>query len=390
MNAHQRVAIVGVGATEYSYNSPRSRAELAIEAIGLAVADAGLVAGDIDGVLTAHGNSVHEVSSFVDLDCQQITAVVHRGGASVISAMRLAERTLLEQSTSAVVIFRSRKAASEMPSKSAEFYRHVLGAFPSPDYRLAYEFPYGAMSPMQYFALLAQVHMQRYGTTRAQLGAVAVDHRAKAQRNPRAQTYGRELSLDSYLNGRPIVEPLTRYDCCLQTDGGAAFVMTTLERALDLPNVPVVIDGIGEGRPSRPDDFVNRKDLLELGTEAAMTEALACSTVARGDIDAAMIYDAFTNLVIQQLEQLGFCPPGEGGAFVEAGHIAMGGTLPTNPNGGLLAEAHLLGVSHVLHAVSQLRGSAGDCQLPEPNSILVTGLGNFGDAGVAVLRRGDE
>jgi acetyl-CoA acetyltransferase len=250
-----------------------------------------------------------------------------------------------------------------------------------------YYFPYGLTVPVQWFSMMARCHMEEFGTTAEHFGAVAVAMRKHAQLNPGALMRGRPMTLDDYLASPMIADPFRLFDCSLEADGAIAMVVTTAERARDLPSKPVHVMGIAQGQPFPADDIATRDDVFELGLTSAAPRAFGMAGITPADVDFAQIYDPFTFQVIQQIEELGFCKRGEGGAFVADGRIELGGALPVNTSGGLLSEAHVLGMNHFLEAVKQLRGEAGERQVANAEIGIVTGFGDFGDGSVAILRR---
>jgi len=229
--------------------------------------------------------------------------------------------------------------------------------------------------------------MNEFGTRPEHLGAVAIAQRKHAQLNPNALMNGKPLSMDDYLASPMISDPYRLFDCSLEADGGAAFVVTSLERARDLRQKPVKLLGVTQGQPYPADDIVTRGDVFHLGLTSAAPRAFEMAGITPQDVDFAEIYDPFTFQVIQQLEEMGFCQRGQGGAFVEGGRIELGGELPVNTHGGLLSEAHVLGMNHFTEAVRQLRGDAGERQVEHAEVGIVTGFGDFGDGAIAVLGR---
>jgi acetyl-CoA acetyltransferase len=192
----------------------------------------------------------------------------------------------------------------------------------------------------------------------------------------------REITVADHQQSKMISDPFRLYDCSRETDGGAAYVVTAADNSGERS---VRIRGVAEGHPGQPDQPTTRSNFLRSGMGSAGQRAFAMAGWKPGDIDVAELYDAFTFNVIWQLEDLGFCAPGEGGHFVRDGNIGVGGTLPVNTHGGLLAQAHLWGINHLTEAVKQLRGGAGAAQVNKATRALVSGSGDLGDAAVALL-----
>jgi acetyl-CoA acetyltransferase len=376
------VVIVGVGETAYTRRSERSVYSLATEAIQAALDDAGIAPVDVDGMVAFPG-SVFPQQVAAALGCREVgfTAQVTTGGAASVSSLGAAAMALQTGNATCVVVYGARNGSS------GQRVVERVARLPAEDLRRQLEYPYGWMTPAHWYAMICRRHMHEFGTTKDHLAAVALTMRANAQRNPRAMMYGRPLTLDDYHAGKLIADPYQKFDCSLETDGAAAVVLTTADRALDTRKPSVLLAGHASALPESADDLTNRRDWLRVGLTTAAPRAFAMADTSPGEIDAAMIYDCFTFELLHQLEEVGLCPRGEAGDFVVDGHIGPGGALPVNPHGGLLSEAHLLGVNHIIEAVRQLRHEAEMRQVRGVEQVVVTGWGDLGDGSVAVLRR---
>jgi len=229
--------------------------------------------------------------------------------------------------------------------------------------------------------------MELYGTTSRQLAEIAVTTRQHAILNGNA-AMTKPLTIEDHQASRMIADPFRLFDCSLESDGGAAVVVSSAEAARDLRQPRVLVMAAAEGHPDSPSVITQRPDILRIGLAKAAPRAFAMAGVKPSDIQVAEIYDCFTYVVLRQLEVLGFCQPGEGGAFVEGGALGLGGRLPVNTHGGLLSQAHLAGMNHIVELVRQLRGQGGAAQVQGATLGLVTGYGDMGDGSIAIMRRG--
>jgi acetyl-CoA acetyltransferase len=379
----QHAIIAGVGQTDFSKASGRSVQQLALEAAFAALEDAGMKPADIDGLMPYKiGPTSEDLIAGLGLEDVRFTNVSHLGGASPVASLRTAAMAVRAGVANAVMIFVARNGRS-----GAKVAARLSAQVPGTSLREGLEQPQGLSTPAQWYALFARRHMIEFGTTREHLGAVALTMRDHALLNPQAMMYGRPLTMDEYQASRMIADPYLMFDCCLETDGACAVIVTRAERGADSAHRPVQIAAVAEGHADNADDIINRRDFFNLGLTKAAPRAFTEAGLTPADVDLALVYDCFTFEVISQLEEAGFVPRGEGGPFVADGNIALGGTLPVNPHGGLLSQGHIAGINHIVEAVVQLRGDAGARQVRGAEVAAVTGWGDLGDGSLAILTR---
>ena len=367
-------AIVGVGTYGLGEAPGLSEYEIMTGAIERALGEAELKAKDVDAVFcTSMQQNMGSLTLAEYLGIQpRFSDSTVIGGSSnlaqVLIAMMAIETGVCE---TALIAY-----ASNQRSTSG---RLVSSSKPDP-----YEAPYNPRQPITSYALSASRHMHEYGTTREQLAEVAVAARAWAAKNPEA--FMREpLTIDDVLSARPISDPFTVRDCCLVTDGAGALVVTSAARAKDMPKPAAYVLGAAMAHWHRY--IANMPDLTVTAASESGARAYEMAGVKPSDFDVVEVYDAFTINTIMFLEDLGFCPKGEGGRFVEDGAIAPGGTLPVNTNGGGLSCCHpgMYGMFPVIEAVRQLRGEAGDRQIGGAELGLAHGNGGVFSSQVSLV-----
>jgi acetyl-CoA acetyltransferase len=383
-----QACIVGIGETGYCRKPGSGMTQLGIQlkASMSAIDEAGLSPSRVDGIMPFPNlGKAEEFAANLGCDNLRYAATIHMGGAAPVASLQAAAAAVVAGMADYVLIPAGWNGYSG--ARVRQTVSQDLASIPGGAIARDYYLPFGFTAPPQWYSVMARRHMHEFGTKHEHLGAIAVAMRKHAQLNPGAVMNGRPMTLDDYMASPMLADPYRFFDCCLETDGAAAVIVTTAERAKDLPTKPIHIMGAACGQPYPADEITNRKDIFQTGLSIAAPEAFAKAGVTPEQMDFAMIYDCFTFEVLQQIEEVGFCKRGEGGGFVEGGRIELGGDLPINTHGGLLSEAHSLGLGHIVEAVKQLRGTAEGRQVEGAELGVVTGWGDFGDGSVAVLRR---
>ncbi len=371
---NQRTAIVGIGESRLGVVPDRSALQLQSDAATAALHDAGLQREDIDGLITtpvrvaSWGMPCGVVASYLGIRPAYLSTL-DLAGASGAAMIHHAAMAIESGQCNTVLCVAGQNLLSNRSRASA-----VQSMAESGGAHAQFEVPYGPLIPSLY-ALIAQRHMHEYGTTVEQMAQVAVTMRQHASLNPNAHM--REpISVETVLASRMITSPLKLLDCALVSDGAAAAIVTRAERARDLRKPAVYL--LGQGYGLSHSHVGEYRQLTHSGAAASGRAAFCAAGLAPADVDVAELYDCFTITVVVELEDLGFCPKGEGGRFVADGNIALGGSLPCTTHGGLLSAGHPGlggGFFHVLEAVRQLRGEAGARQVEGAEISLAHGNG---------------
>ncbi|HEY7593053.1 MAG TPA: lipid-transfer protein [Actinophytocola sp.] len=374
MNIAGSAAIVGIGATEFSKDSGRSELRLAAECTRAALADAGLSPSDVDGMVTFAMDANAEIAVARELGVPALSffSRIPHGGGAACAIVQQAVLAVTSGVASVVVCYRAFNERSG--SRFGRVQAGAAAASTSTGIDNSWHYPMGLGTPAAAVAMFARRYMHTYGATSLDFGRVAVADRRAAATNPRAWFHDRPITLEDHQSSRWIVEPLRLLDCCQESDGGVALVVTTVDRARDLPAVPAVIDAAAQG--SGPDQFsmnsYYRPSLVGLPEMGLVARQLwAQSGLGPADVSVAVLYDHFTPFVLVQLEELGFCGPGEAPSFIADGALELDGRLPLNPHGGQLGEAYIHGMNGIAEAVRQIRGTAAN-QIAGVSHVLVT------------------
>jgi acetyl-CoA acetyltransferase len=380
-------SIVGVGESDFTRGTGRSELQLCLTAARMACQDRGCPPDSVDGVVIPGGRKfrVEDIITGLGIRDLRYSSRAELGGASSVAAIGHAVAAIAAGLASRVLIVGGWRGYTDrrLGAGGDSLLQRLAQAFPNPTLRVELEHPYGLIVPLQYYALLANRWIREFEIDLDALAAVSLACRQHAQLNDKALMKGRPLAIGDYRSSPVVSDPFRVLDCCLETDGAAALIIEAQEGAAH----EVRVLAVAEGRPDSPDDITSRPDMLDLGISKAAGRAFAAAGVGPDDMDFCELYDCFTFVVLRQLEELGFCARGESPKFVAERGITLGGGLPVNTHGGLLSEAHVLGLNHVTEAVRQIRGTCGPRQVAEAQFGLVTGYGDFGDGAVAILGR---
>lgn len=369
-----KVAIVGVGESQIGKVPGMTGLGLNAQAAKRALDDAGLKVSDIDGLLTAYSFTEPYfmlgtvLAEYLGIKPRYNASMVVGGATPGVMLKHAAEAIASGQCNTVLVCAGENRATGQTRDQTVATLTSVGHPY--------FERPYGGSIP-GYYAMIARRHMHEYGTTRSQLASVAVTSRRHASMHPNAHMR-KSLTLDEVLASKPIADPLTMLDCCLISDAGGAFIVTSAERARDLKSKPAYLIGIGEFHTH--EHIMCAPSLVEFGAVQSGQAAYRMAGVAPSDIDVAELYDCFTIVPVLELEELGFCERGAGGHFYEEGHAAIGGKLPVNTHGGMLSHAHAGvagGLLAIVEAVRQLRGGLGERQVQGAEVALVHNEGGI-------------
>lgn len=367
-----KTAIAGYGATEFSKNSGRSELQLAVEATLAALADAGIDPADVDGMATYTIDNSSEQEVFRGIGGRDLKffSRIGQGGGAACAPLLQAALAISSGVAEVVVCYRAMNERSEYRFGAP---MHSLPAT-SENVVFAYHGAQGLMTPAALVAMMMRRYMYGTGATSDDFATYSVAARRHAATNPNAFFYGKPITREDHQASRMIADPLRLLDCCQESDGGVAVVVTSVERARTLRQKPVLIRAAAQGSPAGMlglsgyyrDDIAPREECA-----AAARQLYAAARMTPKDIQVAILYDHFGPTVLPSLEGYGFCAHGEAKDFIKNGNIEVGGALPVNTHGGQLGEAYIHGMNGVAEAVRQLRGSAVN-QVRNVSNVLVT------------------
>lgn len=368
--------IAGIGQTEFSKNSGRSELQLACEAVKSALDDCGLEPSKVDGLVTFSLDTNDEVEVAGAVGCGDLTfySRIPYGGGAAIGVIQQAVMAVATGVANYVVVYRA------FNERSGRRYSTGIGeGIVTADLiHWSWYLPFGLLTPASWVAMFTQRYMHEYGLSERDLANVAVSTRKHAINNPNAFFHGKALTVDEHLTSRYIAAPLRLFDCCQESDGGCAQVITTPERARDLKQKGALVRGVAEAAARGQENMTSfyRESISSLPEKDLVAKQIyAQSGLSPKDIDAAIIYDAFTPIVLWQLESYGFCKRGESAAFVAEGNLELGGRLPSNTHGGQLSEAYIHGMNGVNEGVRLIRGTSVNQPKKNDHVLVTAGVG---------------
>ncbi len=368
-NISGRYAIVGMGETAVGKRPEASTNSLHSEAIRACLQNAGISADQVDGLITnqplndAHRSYAVKIAHMVGINPRYATDLA-LGGATPIAMVQNAVMAIEAGMANTVICVHARKRATPDPTPG----------YPIRSGDEQWEQPWGHFTAVANHAFACQRHMHEYGTRSEDLASVALACRKHACLNSNA-TMRKPLTIEDHQQSRMIIDPLHLLDCCLESDGGGAVLVTSAERARDFPNPPIYILGMGQHHPHS--SVMDAPSLTTLGGKVSSEIAYQMAGLSPKDMDFAQIYDCFTITLMITLEDYGFCKKGDGKDFVKGGRIEIGGELPVNTHGGLLSQAHIEGMLHITEAIKQLRGNEvePERQVKDARAGIVSGHG---------------
>ena len=378
----KKTAIVGVAESDLGYTPDKTFLQLIAQATNRALSDAGLTRNDIDGFFSAGWLTMESimVAEYLGIKPSYSDSTLPGGSAFEFHVEHAAAAISAGLCETALICYAETRLSDRKKGMAMNF---ATGARQEPEEQ--FETPYGCWVPIPTYALAAQRHMYQYGTTSEQLAEIAVAARKWAALNPVAAMRG-PLTIQDVLTSPMMSTPLHLRDCCLVNDGGGAVIVTTAERARNLKKKPVWVLGCGESHTHR--GITGMPDLTVTPAKLSGERAFRMSGLTPSGIDVLELYDSFTITVLLQLEDLGFCPKGEGGRFVEGGRLAPGGDRPANTGGGGLSCLHtgMFGIFLLIEAARQLRGECGERQVAGAKTALCNGIGgNLASSGTVIL-----
>ena len=373
-----KTAVVGLGATEFSKCSGRTEMQLAVEAVMMALNDAGIDPSEVDGIstYTMDQNPEIEVHRLIGGKELKFFSRVHYGGGAACGPVLHGAMAIATGVADVVVIYRAMNERSKFRFGQGANLGHDPNNFESANF--GWFAPHGLMTPAGWVAMNAQRYMHEYGATSEDFGRVSVAARDFAATNPAAWFYEKPLTLEEHQASRWISEPLHLYDCCQESDGAVAMVMVSAERAKDLNVTPVYVKAAAQGAKDDQQMMTcyyrdNITGIPEMGLVA--NSLYEMSGLSAQDIQTAILYDHFTPFVLPQLEEFGFCERGKAKDFLREGHHTRGGKLPVNTHGGQIGEAYIHGLNGVAEAVRQIRGTSVNQVSGVEHALVTAGTG---------------